>query len=147
MKGLRCRQDRSLAKLAGVIQYIFDPTAGNKSVNLDRIELNRLANSFEDKPDTWKVQIVLDVAVASGLVLRTDEKTVYTWNGKEDICHHFKKIQGSWFDGELSKIGHVCQVIIAMLLKESREEIPLDDIADQLSVFYSNKKISTLSSV
>lgn len=91
LQSMAGRQDNSLAKLASKIRFAFDPTAGNSSVlvGVGRIKFHDLV--FATGVDSRKVQLVLDVAVASGLVIRTAQEDVYTWNGKECICHHLKK--------------------------------------------------------
>ena len=155
LQSMAGRQDNSLAKLASKIRFAFDPTAGNSSVlvGVGRIKFHDLV--FATGVDSRKVQLVLDVAVASGLVIRTAQEDVYTWNGKECICHHLKKIQVDWFDAALSKFGRMCQSIIAMLLE--KEEIPLADIADaifekyyktlQLSQSTASKQVCDISNI
>lgn len=149
------RHDNSLAELASKIRYAFDPTAGNRSVlvGVGRIKFRDLVHALQ--ADSRQVQLVLDVAVASGLVIRTAQEAVYTWNGKECICHHFKKIQLDWIDAALSKFGMMCQSIIAMLLE--KVEIPLVDIADaifekyyeplQLSYDTASKQVGDISNI
>ena len=155
LQSMAGRQDNSLAKLASKIRYAFDPTAGNSSVlvGVGRIKFHDLVLALQ--VDSRQVQLVLDVAVASGLVKSTAQKAVYTWNGKECICHHFKKIQVDWIDAALSKFGRMCQSIIAMLLE--KDEIPLVDIADaifegyykplQLSHSTASKQVGDISNI